>query len=152
MERSIWNRVGAYLNDNCDLPLAVRLAVTVAFVVTAPLAQAEQPKQMPRIGWLSAATSANEFPEKQALEALREMGWVDGKNIVIEFRHTAGNSERLSQVAAELVQNNVEAIVTFSAGVAVASAPATASRSFLPRVRIPSELDSSRVLRDPGEI
>jgi len=83
-------------------------------------AEAQPVKKMSRIGWLSAGASAAEFPEKQALDGLRDLGWSEGKNLIIEFRHAAGNAERLSQAAAELVQLKVDLIVTFSAGVAVA--------------------------------
>jgi putative tryptophan/tyrosine transport system substrate-binding protein len=82
--------------------------------------EAQQPKKVPRIGWLSAGSSSNDFPENQALEGLRELGWVEGKNVVIEYRHAAGNAARLAEFAAELVRLNVDLIVTFSAGVAVA--------------------------------
>jgi putative ABC transport system substrate-binding protein len=80
----------------------------------------QQAKKVPRIGWLSAGSSPAEFPEKQALEGLRGLGWVEGKNVTIEYRHAGGNSERLAQAASELVRLNVDVIVTFSAGVAVA--------------------------------
>jgi putative ABC transport system substrate-binding protein len=83
-------------------------------------AEAQQVKKVPRIGWLSAGSSANEFPQKQALDALRRLGWVDGKNVIIEYRHAAGDSERLSQMASELVGLNVDVIVTFTAGVTAA--------------------------------
>jgi putative tryptophan/tyrosine transport system substrate-binding protein len=82
--------------------------------------EAQQRMKVPRIGWLSAGSSSNEFPENQALEGLRELGWVEGKNVVIEYRHAAGNAARLAEFAAELVRLNVDLIVTFSAGVAVA--------------------------------
>ena len=74
----------------------------------------------PRIGWLSAAGSSAEFPERHVLEGLRALGWLDGKNLIIEFRHAAGDPERLSRLASELVGLKVDLIVTFSAGVAVA--------------------------------
>jgi putative ABC transport system substrate-binding protein len=73
-----------------------------------------------RIGLLSTAASADEFPEKQTLEALRELGLVDGRNVVIEYRYAAGDSARLTQHAAELVRLDVDVILTFSAGVGVA--------------------------------
>jgi putative ABC transport system substrate-binding protein len=81
--------------------------------------QAQQTKKIPRIGWLSASSSAAEFPEKQALEGLHALRWIDGKNVLIEYRHAAGNLERLAQMASELVALNVDVILTFSAGVAI---------------------------------
>jgi len=83
--------------------------------------QAQQPPQkVPRIGWLSAGSSSAEFPEKQALEGLPELGWVEGKNVVIDYRYAKGSPQQLSQFAAELVQLKVDVIVTFSSGVALA--------------------------------
>ena len=93
------------------------IIVTLAFVSAA---NAQQPAKLPRIGWLSAGSSSAEFPEKQALEGLRELGWIDGKTVTIDFRYAAGNSERLAQLATELVDLKVDVIVTFSAGVAIA--------------------------------
>ena len=93
------------------------IIVTLAFVSAA---NAQQPGKLPRIGWLSAGSSSAEFPEKQALEGLRELGWIDGKTVTIDFRYAAGNSERLAQLATELVDLKVDVIVTFSAGVAIA--------------------------------
>ena len=99
----------------------------IAIVLTFSFpANGQQRSKLPRIGWLSAGSSSNEFPEKQALDGLRELGWIDGKNVTIDFRYAAGNSERLSQQATELVNSNVDVIVTFSAGVAV-SKQATAT-------------------------
>lgn len=91
-------------------------------VLALPLvsAQAQPSKSLPRIGWLSAGSSPAEFPEKQALEGLRASGWIDGRNIVIEYRHAAGNPERLAQMASDLADSKVDAIVTFSASVGVA--------------------------------
>ena len=54
------------------------------------------------------------------MAALRSSGWAGKRGLVIEFRHAAGNAERLAQMAAELTALKVDAIVTFSAGVAVA--------------------------------
>ena len=94
--------------------------LTATLLSTVPFVEAQQVKKVPRIGWLSAGSSSAEFPEKQALEGLRGLGWAEGKNVVIEYRYAGGNSERLSQLASELVNLKVDVIVTFSAGVAVA--------------------------------
>ena len=83
-------------------------------------AGAQSTKKIPRIGWLSAGSSASEFPERQVLEGLHALGWVEGKTATIEFRHARGDGNRLAEFAAELVHLNVDAIVTFSSGVAIA--------------------------------
>lgn len=98
----------------------VALLLATFFPVAVSSARAQQGKPLARVGWLSSGSSSAEFPETQALEGLRDLGWIDGKNVAIDFRYAQGNSRRLSQFASELVQSKVDVIVTFSAGVAVA--------------------------------
>jgi putative ABC transport system substrate-binding protein len=114
-DRSFGNSKSAIGNPKF-FPLAL---CAMLFALCGP-AQAQQRKTLPRIGWLSSGSSSAEFPEKQALEGLRALGWVEGTNVVIEYRYAGGSAERLSQLAAELVRLNVDVIVTFSNGVAVA--------------------------------
>ena len=92
----------------------------LALLAASRIAGAQPAGKVWRIGLLSAAASADEFPEKQTLEALRDLGLVDGRNVVIEYRYAAGDSVRLTQYAAELVRLDVDVILTFSAGVGVA--------------------------------
>ena len=92
----------------------------LALLVASRIAGAQPAGKVWRIGLLSTAASADEFPEKQTLEALRDLGLVDGRNVVIEYRYAAGDSVRLAQYAAELVRLDVDVILTFSAGVGVA--------------------------------
>ncbi len=100
--------------------MTARVALAVLLAVLA-LAPAGAQQKAPRIGWLSGAASPNEFPEKQVLESLRELGWVDGKTLAIEFRHAAGDARKLGEFAAQLAHSRPNAIVTYSAGVAFAS-------------------------------
>ena len=73
-------------------------------------AEAQQPKKVPRIGFLSG-TSTN--PRREAFrQGLRELGYVEGKNIVIEWRYAEGKFDRLPELAAELVRLKVDVIVT----------------------------------------
>ena len=97
----------------------VRLLATVLLIIPC-LGAAQEAKKPPRIGWLSAGTSAAEFPKKDVLDGLRAAGWIEGQNITLEYRHAAGNPDRLAQMASELAGANVDVIVTFSAGVAEA--------------------------------
>ena len=80
------------------------------------------PARMPRIGVLSAGRSSSEFPEKQTLESLQKLGWVDGKSAGIEYRYAGGDPKLLARFASELVQLKVDVIVTFSGGVGAAKA------------------------------
>jgi len=68
---------------------------------------------MRRIGWLSPAAAADGLPNLEALRAgLRELGYVDGQNLTIETRWAEGRSERLPQLAAELVRLQVDVLCT----------------------------------------
>jgi len=90
-----------------------RLAVCSLLFALSLSAQAQQPKKAPRIGYLGAtsvsATSDRTEPFRQGL---RELGYVEGKNIVIEWRYAEGKLDRLPALAAELVRLKVDIIVT----------------------------------------
>jgi len=85
-----------------------------AAALGAPLtASAQQKGKVWRIGFLGATTASGWAPRVEALRAgLRDLGYVEGKNLVIEFRWAEGNYERLPDLAAELVRLKVEVIVT----------------------------------------
>ena len=68
--------------------------LTATLLSTVPFVEAQQVKKVPRIGWLSAGSSSAEFPEKQALEGLRGLGWAEGKNVVIEYRYAGGRNSQ----------------------------------------------------------
>ncbi len=93
----------------------VRLVVMLALVIlTAPLiAEAQQPKNVPRIGLLITNSRSSESTSIEAFHrGLQELGYVEGQNIVIEYRYADGKLDQLPQFAAELVRLNVEVIVT----------------------------------------
>jgi putative ABC transport system substrate-binding protein len=76
-------------------------------------AEAQQPKKVPRIGYLFANFPNTSPARREAFrQGLRELGYVEGKNIVIEYRYAEGKLDRLSELAAELVRLNVDVIVT----------------------------------------
>ena len=76
-------------------------------------AAAQQPTKIPRIGYLTAAVlSANQVRIESFRQGLRELGYVEGKNIVIEYRSAEGKRDRLPALAAELVRIKVDIIVT----------------------------------------
>jgi len=92
--------------------ILIWLLATVS-LTTAPPADAEQAAKVPRIGYLGAAT-LSAIPERVEAfrQGLRELGYVEGKNIVIEYRYTEGKLDRLPALAAELVRLKVDVIVT----------------------------------------
>jgi putative ABC transport system substrate-binding protein len=80
-------------------------------------ASAQQPATVPRIGWLSTGFLSTMSARQQAFQqGLRELGYVEGKNIVIEWRGADNISERGRAIAEELVRLNVDVIVTAGSG------------------------------------
>jgi putative tryptophan/tyrosine transport system substrate-binding protein len=76
-------------------------------------AEAQQPAKIPRIGFLIASSPVTNAARVEAFrQGLRELGYVEGKSIVIEFRSAEGKFDRLSDLAAELVRLKVDVIVT----------------------------------------
>src|SRR5687768_7611395 len=85
--------------------------LTLIFVLSVP-AEAQQGK-VPRIGYLSSTSFSADASRIDGLRsALRDLGYVDGKNIAIEHRYAEGNFDRLPDFAAELVRIKVDVIVT----------------------------------------
>ncbi len=102
----------------------VRLVITVALTILAfaPLASdAQAPKAMPRIGVLgNDSESVEDFRR-----GLRELGYIEGHNIAIEYRWAAGRLDRLPELAAELVRLRVDLIVTMTHRVALVAKETT---------------------------
>jgi putative ABC transport system substrate-binding protein len=92
-----------------------RLVIALgAGALAAPFSSfAQQPAKVARIGWLEASSLASIAPRVEAFQqGLRELGYVEGKNLVIEFRYADGKFDRLPALAAELVRLNVDVMVT----------------------------------------
>jgi putative tryptophan/tyrosine transport system substrate-binding protein len=86
---------------------------------------AQQPKKIPRIGVLRPGLAA--APNYEAFrQGLRELGYVEGQNVVLEFRDVEGKAERLSDLASELVRLKFDVIVTSSTPAIQAVKQATA--------------------------
>ena len=110
------------MNKRLVVPfLATVLFLSVHFVEA-------QPKKVPRIGLLvPSSASANSTRREAFLQGLRDLGYVDGKNIAIEYRYTEGEVDRLPELAAELVRLNVDVIVTSAISSVQAAKKATAT-------------------------
>ena len=90
---------------------AIRRLATF-FLTTASLAEAQQPKKVPLLGYLSANAPASESARAEGIRlALRERGLIEGQNIAIEYRYAEGKIDRLPELAAELVRLKVDIIV-----------------------------------------
>ena len=86
-------------------------------------AEAQQPKKVPRIGYLSGFDAATESTRIEAIRlALRELGYIEGQNIAIEYRYAAGKRDRLPELAAELVRLKVDIIVVVGGNNAILAA------------------------------
>ena len=87
-------------------------AIALTFVFGGVEARAQQPKKIPRIGYLSALDPARESARAEAIRlALRELGYIEGQNIAIEYRYAEGKRDRYPELAAELVRLKVDIIV-----------------------------------------
>jgi ABC-type uncharacterized transport system substrate-binding protein len=88
------------------------ILLVVVLLVVAAIAEAQQPKKVPRIGYLLSDSEYGAARTEAFRQALRELGYIEGHNIFIEYRSAEGKLDRLSGLAAELVHLNVELIVT----------------------------------------
>src|SRR5215470_2716583 len=88
-------------------------------------ADAQQPKKVPLIGYLSSSDPATESTRAEAIRlALRELGFIEGQNIAIEYRYGEGrgNENRVAQLASELVRLKVDIIVVAGGGPVIRAA------------------------------
>ena len=112
--------------------MGTRMLVPFCLLITVLLitgsVEAQQPKKVPRIGWLTGGSFSATADRVEAFrQGLRELGYVEGKNIVIEWRGADGNRDRQRALAGELVRLKVDVIVTAGAGGTRAAKEATAT-------------------------
>src|SRR5262249_7796666 len=95
---------------------AVRsIAVAVMLLAMAIIAEAQQAKKVLRIGYLSNADPATDSTRAEGLQlGLRELGYIEGQNIVIEYRFAEGKVDRAPELPAELVRLKVDIIIVGS--------------------------------------
>jgi putative ABC transport system substrate-binding protein len=83
-----------------------------ALLLTGSFGEAQQAKKVPRIGYLSPLSSSRDATRRAGFQlGLRELGYTEGHNIVVEYRFAEGQLERLSELAAELVRLKVEILI-----------------------------------------
>jgi putative ABC transport system substrate-binding protein len=94
---------------NARLP---SILIAVVLLAVGAIADAQQPKKVPRIGYLSAVDPATDSTRSDPIRlALRELGYIAGQNIAVEYRYAGGKRDRFSELAAELVRLKVDIIV-----------------------------------------
>jgi putative ABC transport system substrate-binding protein len=100
--------------------LTLLLTLALGFLVTALAGEAQPAGKVYRLGLLAGSSQAPR--EQHAYEAfqqgLRDLGYVEGKNVILEYRYTEGHVDRLPALAAELVHRHVDIIVAAGAGYA----------------------------------
>src|SRR6266705_1595918 len=101
--------------------------LATVLLTTVSLAQAQQPAKPPRIGFIMGDSSGSDPRVDAFRQGLRELGYVEGKNITVEYRFAEGKEDRLLKLVAELIGLKVEIIVTD--GTAVTRAVKNASKT-----------------------
>ena len=102
------------------------VALAVAFARGGDVADAQQAGKIPRIGFLDNSTASGSAVLVDAFrQELSKLGWIEGKNITIEYRFAEQKSERLPELAAELVRLKVDLIVVTAGPTALAAKKAT---------------------------
>jgi ABC-type uncharacterized transport system substrate-binding protein len=109
------------------MKIIFRITAIVVLLVGA-IAEAQQPEKIWKIGVLVSGTEAlNKSRDNALRQGLREFGYEEGKNIVFEYRHAEGKTDRLPQLARELVEQKPDVIVVGGTSVAVAAKNATST-------------------------
>jgi putative tryptophan/tyrosine transport system substrate-binding protein len=129
---------------------ALVVSVTLALLAS-PLAGEAQPRGVPRIGLLESGSLAGRAPLWEAFrQAMRELGYVEGRSVVFEARGAGGGSERLPALATELVRLKVDVIVTAGAAAAQAARQTTATIPIVMASGNPLQLGLVASLGRPG--
>src|SRR6266436_6925590 len=102
------------------------IEVMASGLLAAPLAaEAQQATKVPRIGYLGPTLAANPHMIEAFLQGLRDLGYVEGRNVVIEYRSAEGKLERYPALVAELVALKVDVIFVPGTSAALAAKQAT---------------------------
>jgi putative tryptophan/tyrosine transport system substrate-binding protein len=126
-----------------------RLIAAAALALLPLLAGAQAAEKIPRIGYLAIAAGPDDSSQG-FLQGLRELGYVEGQNLVIEYRWAAGRNERLPELAAKLVSANVDLIVTAGTPATLAAKQATPAIPIVFNAAAPVEKGIVASLARPG--
>jgi len=104
------------------------ILIAAILLAVAVIAEAQQPGKIPRIGYLTGTSLSGMANRIEPFrQGLRDLGYAEGKNIVIEWRGADGNRDRQRALATELVRLKVDVIVTAGPGGTVAAKEATST-------------------------
>src|SRR6266508_4964670 len=110
MHERIWMQSSSSRSDNRTSKIQNRklvgiVALGITFAMCGAVATAQQPKKVPRIGYLSNSDPVTESARAEAVRlALRERGYIEGQNVATEYRYAEGKQDRYPELAAELVR------------------------------------------------
>src|SRR5688572_17623386 len=98
----------------------------VVLLAAAVIAEAQQPKKLPQIGYITASSASSQALRLKAFQyGLRDLGYIEGTDIVIEYRYAEGKLDRQGELATELVRLKLDVIVTAGSTVTRAAKKAT---------------------------
>jgi putative tryptophan/tyrosine transport system substrate-binding protein len=148
VERCLWALFATVLKPISDLRLLISGLCALLFALSLP-ADAQQARKMPVIGYLDYGAPIDR--DEAFFEALRDLGWIEGQNIVIEYRWAEGGLDRLPSLANELVRLKVDLMVT-RAGSAVQAAKSATTTIPIVMVRAADAVENRYVasLARPG--
>jgi putative tryptophan/tyrosine transport system substrate-binding protein len=103
-----------------------RLVLGALLLALCSFAEAQQAGKIPRLGFLDTSTASASADRLEAFwQEIRKLGWIEGKNITIEYRFAENDPKRLPELVADLVRLKVDVIVVLGTGAAVAAKSAT---------------------------
>jgi len=114
----------AFMMDRKRKARIILCALALGACLAAPSAEAQRPPPVARLGYLTERAGPTEFDDA-FLQGMRELGYVEGRNLAIEYRWAAGKAERLPTMAADLAALKVDVIVTSGVPAAKAAKGAT---------------------------
>src|SRR5262245_27023890 len=118
----------AHLQEQAMLRHLVWIPLCALLLALGRPVEAQQPKKIMRLGYLAAVSAAADAPRLEAFrQGLRDLGYIEGQNLSIEFRHESGGFGRLPELAAEVVEHKPDVLVAGTTNAAQAAKQATAS-------------------------
>jgi putative ABC transport system substrate-binding protein len=131
MAKTLWTRLLNSDSDNLkskiqNLKWGEIVTIAVTFAMCGAVAQAQQQAKIPKVGWLGSGSPSGPGGNRVVFQqVLREIGYVEGKNIVFEYRLADNKLDRLPALAEELVRLKVDVLLTSSTNETLAAKNAT---------------------------
>jgi ABC-type uncharacterized transport system substrate-binding protein len=131
--------------------LGLCLLLVWLFLVSARLVEAQQPTKIPMLGYLTNDSLSVDLPRRNAFkQGLRDLGYIEGQNIIIEYRVGGGDRKKLPQLMAELLRLKVDVVFAFNTAAIQAAKNATKEIPIVFAAHHPVELGVVTSLARPG--